>query len=324
MPRALKYTTQQARDLFNKYGYMPRNDFEFVGINRTYRVLNEVLNTFQDVNFNTFMRKIKKNQISEVDPFLNTLYHNPNPQPTHISDRLSRYTHDFPFDQFKKESVEIRLLTMRKAQDFKLNSLPPRHQDTKIERTYDEIQDKSSLYALIDTIYAIATQIYKKYHIVLEICYQPFEDPEIVIPEYYTLNEETVSKLNALVNEIWFGERKVEYDESDKYMLPALSDWTKMTILFERLGDRERVNRLDEPGTRRAGAKWAWINNTTIDLTKYGIFNSFDLNNYRYPCFIWALEQSKQLSDSELEFIKQIVNTKYFPMDNLKKICKKT
>ena len=103
MPRALKYTTQQARDLFNKYGYMPRNDFEFVGINKTYRVLNEVLNTFQDVNFNTFMRKIKKKQISEVDPFLNTLYHNPNPEPTRMSDRLSRYTAIFPFDQFKKE-----------------------------------------------------------------------------------------------------------------------------------------------------------------------------------------------------------------------------
>ena len=323
MPRALKYTTEQARDLFKKYGYMPRNDFEFVGINKTYRVLNEVLNTFQDVNFNTFMRKIKKNQISEVDPFLNTLYHNPNPQPTHISDRLSRYTAIFPFDQFKKESVEIRLLTMRKAQDFKQKALPHRHQNVKIERTDDEIQDKSSLYALIDTIYAISTQIYKEYRIVLEIGYQPFQDPEIVIPQYYTLNEETVSKLKALINEIWFGEKKVEYDDSDKFMLPALSDWTKITILFERLGNRERLNRLDEPGTRRAGAKWAWINNTTIDLTKYGIFNSFDLNNYRYPCFIWALEQSKQLSDSEVEFIKQIVNTKYFPMDNLKKICKK-
>ena len=90
MPRALKYTTQQARDLFNKYGYMPRNDFEFVGINKTYRVLNEVLNTLQDVNFNTFLRKIKKNQISEVDPFLHTLQAIPGEQqPVRTNSRSS-------------------------------------------------------------------------------------------------------------------------------------------------------------------------------------------------------------------------------------------
>ena len=45
------------------------------------------------------------------------------------------------------------------------------------------------------------------------------------IPEYYTINEETVSKLKALVKELWFGEKKLEFDESDKFMLPALSDW---------------------------------------------------------------------------------------------------
>ena len=38
MPRDLRYTTQQARDLFNKYGYMPTDNFEFVGINKKYRV----------------------------------------------------------------------------------------------------------------------------------------------------------------------------------------------------------------------------------------------------------------------------------------------
>ena len=42
MPRDFRYTTEQARDLFNKYGYMPADNFEFIGINRTYRVLDEV------------------------------------------------------------------------------------------------------------------------------------------------------------------------------------------------------------------------------------------------------------------------------------------
>ena len=46
--RPLRYNTQQARDLFNKYGYMPTDNFEFVGINKTYRVLDEVKNKYID------------------------------------------------------------------------------------------------------------------------------------------------------------------------------------------------------------------------------------------------------------------------------------
>ena len=321
--RALKYTDEQARNLFNKYGYMPRADFQFTGINKTYRVLDEVQNRLVDVNFNTFMRKIKQNKLTEVDPFLHTLNAIPGRPSVGPSGRLSRYTSNFPFEQFKKESREIRQLTFRKATDFKQKALPRNHRNISVDRVNDDVEDKSSLYAIIDTLYAISANIYKQYRVVLEVDFDVLGADEPV-PQYYTINEETVSKLKALINELWFGEKKVEYDESDKFMLPALSNWVAIKIIFEKITNpKEKLNRLDEPGTRRAGAKWAWINNTSIDLSKYGIFNTFDLNNYRYPCFIWALEQSKMLSDSEVEFIKQIVNTRYFPMDNLRKICKK-
>ena len=33
MPRDFRYTTQQARELFNKYGYMPADNFEFIRLN---------------------------------------------------------------------------------------------------------------------------------------------------------------------------------------------------------------------------------------------------------------------------------------------------
>ena len=74
MPRRLRYTNEQARNLFNKYGYMPPEGFEFRGINRTYTVLDEVQNRNVRVNFNTFLRRIKQNKIPEVDPFLHTLH----------------------------------------------------------------------------------------------------------------------------------------------------------------------------------------------------------------------------------------------------------
>ena len=332
MPRKLRYTTEQARNLLNKYGYMPHNGFEFRGINRTYNVLDEVQNRNVRISFNTFLRKIKQNKLSEVDPFLHTLQAIPGEeQPVRTNNRLSNYVNNFPakapkdnkFEQFRKESREVQELTYRKSIDFKQKCLPNIHRNVSVDREYDDVQDKSSLYAIIDTLYAIADRQYKQYRVVLEVDYNVLGDDEPV-PEYYTINEETVAKLKALIKEVWFGEKKLQYDESDKYMLPALSDWAKIKIIFDKITNpKEKLNRLDEPGTRRAGAKWAWINNTSIDLSRYGIFNKFDLNNYRYPCFIWALEQSKMLSDSEVEFIKQIVNTRYFPMDNLKKICKK-
>ena len=74
MPRRLRYTTEQARNLLNKYGYMPPEGFEFRGINRTYTVLDEVQNRNVRVNFNTFLRRIKQNKIPEV-PYLQQVSH---------------------------------------------------------------------------------------------------------------------------------------------------------------------------------------------------------------------------------------------------------
>ena len=134
MPRDLRYTTQQARDLFNKYGYMPADNFEFTGINKTYTVLDELKNKRVDKNFNTFMRRIRLNKETEVDPFLHSL-HAPAPVQTGpITSRLARYTANFPWEKFQQESPEIRMLTMRKASDFKQKALPNNHRDIKVKR----------------------------------------------------------------------------------------------------------------------------------------------------------------------------------------------
>ena len=264
MPRDLRYTTQQARDLFNKYGYMPTDNFEFVGINKKYRVLDEVKNRYTDMSFNTFMRRIRLNKESEVDPFLHSLYAPAPVRNAPITSRLAKYTENFPWEKFKQESPEIRMLTMRKASDFKQKALPSNRRKIKVKRLDNEIEDKASLYAIIDTIFAIAKTVYREYKITLSIWYTvdslngPWE-----FPNMFVINKKSEEEIKEIIKQVWYGMNinKQYRKDTDEYILYNLSDWSKITIEFTKT-ENDPPNRLDQPamaGRRRAGAKWAWI-----------------------------------------------------------------
>ena len=94
-----------------------------------------------------------------------------------------------------------------------------------------------------------------------------------------------------------------------------------MTIMFNPLTANDRVLMLDGPKlnpTRRrrnAGALWRYLNKSDIDLSRYGIFKTFDPVNYKYSCFVYALQQSGQFTPEEIELINDCINTRAFPCD---------
>ena len=235
-------------------------------------------------------------------------------------------------DKFRLESEEIRRLTMEKVQRFRSDVAPKKINPlgsvnaVVIKNRDDEIEDKSSLYAMISIIYAVSEQYYPNHKVVLEVNYKPNKYRDYLFPSHHHLDDETIALLQNLINHLWYGAELTITDDSDKYMLNTWNEWESMSIYFEE--DRQNItNKLDTPvlakGQRRAGAKWAWINTTSIDLSRYGIFNTFDPQNYRYPCLIHALQQSNILTDSELEYVKSVMNTRNFPTDNIKYISEK-
>ena len=65
--------TEQARNMFLRYGFMPCKTFRFQGNNKNYRVFDEVNNKFIKYNYGNFLKDISSGKVVEVDPFLHVL-----------------------------------------------------------------------------------------------------------------------------------------------------------------------------------------------------------------------------------------------------------
>ena len=325
--------TANAREMFKKYGFIPSNSFKYRGHYYSYRVFDEVHNKFVRYSLKDFQDDIKSGRVQEIDPFLHVLQSpGSSGHSLRSSDKLERFTRNFPMDKFRHESEQVRRATMEKVQEFRADIAPKRINNlgdveaVKIKSSGSDDQDKVSLYAMISIIYSVSEQYYPNHKVGLVVEYKPNKYRDYLFPSYHHLDDETIALMQNLINSLWYGAELTISDDSDKYMLNTWNAWESMSIYFEE--DRQNVkNKLDKPvlakGQRRAGAKWGWINTTSIDLSKYGIFNTFDPQNYRYPCLVHAFQHSNILSNSELEYIKSVMNTRNFPIDNIKFICEK-
>ena len=326
-------TTESVRNTFIQYGFMPARGFKYTSEWRNYRVFDEVQNKYINMKYRNLMNGIRSGWFQPVDPFLHWLNYSEPQGPAQSgpamgprSQKLASYTQHFPMDKFRNETTALRSKTMMNANTYKAAVRNRQPRNVVIERSEDDDDNKANLYALIDTLYAVANEIYPSHRVSLEVIYRPNDIRDYLFPTYFHINDETIAKLTNLINHLWYGEELKIIDTSDSYTLASLAEWQKMSIIFEE-DERLKQNRLEQPaiekGRRRNGAKWAWLNMTPIDLTRYGIFNKFDENNYTYPCFVWALEKSGKLTVAEIEDLKSIINTKRFPTDNLKYIAER-
>ena len=88
-----------------------------------------------------------------------------------------------------------------------------------------------------------------------------------------------------------------ELTDSSTAALFSLVAWESMTIMFNPLTANDRVLMLDGPKLnptkrrRNAGAFWRYLNKSDIDLSRFGIFKTFDpVNQVRHRSVkIWYL-----------------------------------
>ena len=245
---------------------------------------------------NNLQQLIRRGRIAEVDPFLHALNRTDTSTLTlPTNDALTRKILKFAetqIPQFLNESRDVQKRSIKTAQ--RLLSTAAQAQNTTITRTHDPTTDRISLYAFIDTVYKVAAM------------------------------SERFSRHRVTLN---IGEPLHELTDSSTAALFSLVAWETMTIMFNPLTANDRVLMLDGPKlnpTRRrrnAGALWRYLNKSDIDLSRYGIFKTFDPVNYKYSCFVYALQQSGQFTPEEIELINDCINTRAFPCDTIKKIC---
>ena len=191
--------TENARALFERYGFMPTRTFRFQGIHKNYRVFDEVNNRFINYKYQNFLNDVQTGKIKEVDPFLHTLSVANAPSAKYprqsTADRLTRYTNYFPIETFKKEPANIRADTMKKATELKAQCNPKKHPESiLINRTGDNDKDKASIYAIIDTLYVISSFNWKNVKISLQVYFRV--DNAIAdyhFPQIYYINEDTIA-----------------------------------------------------------------------------------------------------------------------------------
>ena len=323
MPRRLNQ--QDIISLLARYGFtITEPNFQYRNNKQRIRVHDDIMDRDRVTTINNLQQLIRRGRIAEVDPFLHALNRTDTSTLTlPTNDALTRKILKFAetqIPQFLNESRDVQKRSIKTAQ--RLLSTAAQAQNTTITRTHDSTTDRISLYAFIDTVYKVAamSERFSRHRVTLNIKANG-------IDTYLFINENTIGMLNDLIEHVYFGEPLHELTDSSTAALFSLVAWETMTIMFNPLTANDRVLMLDGPKlnpTRRrrnAGALWRYLNKSDIDLSRYGIFKTFDPVNYKYSCFVYALQQSGQFTPEEIELINDCINTRAFPCDTIKKIC---
>ena len=165
-------------------------------------------------------------------------------------EQLERFTRNFPIDEFRHESEQIRRETMEKVQQFRAGIAPKIINDlgdneaAKIKaRGIDDI-DKISLYTMFYIIYDFSEEYYPNHKVALRLKYKY---RHYIVSSYHRINVETITSLNNLIKSLWYGEfgnssnclQNYSFadnipDDSDKYKLATWTAWDSMSLYFER------------------------------------------------------------------------------------------
>lgn len=326
MPRRLNQ--QEITDRLARYGFtIIEPNFQYRNNKQKIRVHDDIMDRDRVTTINNLQQQIRRGRIAVVDPFLHALNRTDASTLTLPStDALTRKILKFAetqIPQFLNESRDVQKRSIKKAQ--RLLSTAARAQNTTITRTHDPTTDRISLYAFIDTVHKIAAMSERFSRLRVSINIEANG-----IDTYLFINENTIGMLNDLIEHVYFGEPLNELTDSSTAALFSLVAWETITIMFDPLTANDRVLMLDGPKLnptkrprrrRNAGALWRYLNKSDIDLSRYGIFKTFDSANYKYSCFVYALQQSGQFTPEEIDLINDCINTRAFPCDTIKKIC---
>ena len=126
---------------------------------------------------------------------------------------------------------------------------------------------------------------------------------------HYTINDRTRLRLQEFIENNLV--QREETTESDGEIFIHLNQAETFSLkIVERVHKNQNHN----------GAFFKYMNKTDIDLTRQGIFNTFEPKNYIDNCLVYALQQAG-VAEEKLDKIRLIVKNRNIPLKDFKQIC---
>ena len=130
----------------------------------------------------------------------------------------------------------------------------------------------------------------------------------------YMINGNNLKELKKLIQNFQpNAPAQLDYEESGKNQIVQTSPIVSIGMRFI------------EVKKRNIGGYWPYLNLTTLDLSKYGIYQTFDEENYKSNCLANAIKVaadyiSVNISE-ELSVLENAMQLRYIPYKNLGEVC---
>jgi len=141
---------------------------------------------------------------------------------------------------------------------------------------------------------------------------------ELPNDKIYMLNENTLNKLQKGL--IYKYEEAIVNTPSDAELVTVTGLYKSITLKVIEPDPSKDKNKRITGKSRPAGGFFKYINTTKFDLSRYGVFNEIDSNNYNDNCLYIACELAG-MPDHQLQMLKIFVMNRIVPKCKLKEIC---
>lgn len=128
---------------------------------------------------------------------------------------------------------------------------------------------------------------------------------------YYTLRTDKINEMIDNIDKFWVDE--IQEEGSDAQVIQKVKQLNEITLSRPKWLGKD----LNE------GAFFPYYNKTEIDLTDFQIFKNKQESSYNENCFVFAIRQSKILTEEEMSMLKSMCIGLYIATNKITKICEK-
>ena len=341
MPRP-KVSPQIVADTFRKHGYFPEYNFQYNNMNQLHDVWDATNQKMIRLSFAKLKRWIRDKNIPEYNKTLNKFFNIYDPFNAEFGrlntrelyktaqKRKSNPTHD--------EFRNLMRINISKQSPQQKEQLDRFIQKNPTLRFMDRIYSQT----VLDKYTELMKRLNKKQSFTFTIppnrsndqeylhaLYLAFKDqlPKLSAQNklirlsmtnnndqtsYSLLNPNTLKYFNSLFDQTNYE----EVSSSDRLIDNNIFSIKSIDINFQP--SRDPTIPTNSQRRIRAGFFPFLLNDTNIDLSKFGIYHSIDELKSSQPCLIQSLTTSNKFTDDEIDFLSQSITTRLFPLTELK------
>ena len=292
MPRKLNQT--QVFNEFQRYGFTISPNQTYQNTRSRLRVTDEVTGQIQHLTLQQLRYKVSRGR-PEYDF---------NPYEIAVDDNFTR-TNLSSFERFiNKQSQVFRNDLSEEEQKQAFRFYQDIIKDLKKGKNF-KLQFQSGeylpkLYALNSALKVVGPKLSDDIRLTLT--------DESGTPNYAHLNSKIIRVIEDLINND--EDMKTSFSEDD--FIESLLFIDSINFDFNYSMPKSR---------RRRVGFFPYFNKSDIDLSKFAIFNNYNLNNYSDNCLVYALTQSNLFDNDTLNLIRSFVKTRLIEFSDFEDIC---